>query len=132
MSIFLFINDSKATNAEATINALEKFRNIYWIAGGIGKTDGVKETLKHLKNVNKCYLIGKSKKDFFETLNSKIDCTISDNLSKALKEIFKETLNKSNEITVLLSPAASSFDQFMNFENRGNAFKSLISEIWEL
>ena len=127
-----FINDSKATNAEATINALEKYRNIYWIAGGIGKTDGVKATLKHLKNVNKCYLIGKSKKDFFETLNSKIDCTISDNLSKALKEIFKETLNKSNEITVLLSPAASSFDQFLNFESRGNAFKSLISEIWEL
>ena len=48
------------------------------------------------------------------------------------KEIFKETSNKSNEITVLLSPAASSFDQFLNFENRGNAFKSLISEIWEL
>ena len=127
-----YINDSKATNAEATINALEKYRNIYWIAGGIGKTDGVKATLKHLKNVNKCYLIGKSKKDFFETLNSKIDCTISDNLSQALKEIFKETLNKSNEITVLLSPAASSFDQFLNFETRGNAFKSLISEIWEL
>ena len=54
----------KATNAEATINALEKYRNIYWIAGGIGKTDGVKATLKHLKNVNKCYLIGKSKKIF--------------------------------------------------------------------
>ena len=56
----------------------------------------------------------------------------NENGSSYLKEIFKETLNKSNEITVLLSPAASSFDQFLNFESRGNAFKSLISEIWEL
>lgn len=128
----IFVNDSKATNAEATINALSKYKNILWIAGGIAKTEGITPTLQHLQNVKKCYLIGNSKQEFFDTLNSKISCNILNNLESALKQIFKDTLNNENEITVLFSPGAASFDQFVNFENRGDAFKSLVSKIWEL
>ena len=127
-----FVNDSKATNAEATINALSKYKNILWIAGGIAKTEGITPTLQHLKNVKKCYLIGNSKQEFFDTLNSKISCDILNNLESALKQIYKDTLNNENEITVLFSPGAASFDQFLNFENRGDTFKSLVSKIWEL
>ena len=126
------VNDSKATNAEATINALSKYKNILWIAGGIAKTGGITPTLQHLKNVKKCYLIGNSKQEFFDTLNSKISCDILNNLESALKQIYKDTLNNENEITVLFSPGAASFDQFLNFENRGDTFKSLVSKIWEL
>ena len=126
-----FINDSKATNAEATINALLKYKNVYWIAGGIAKTEGISSTIKYLENVKKCYIIGNSKQEFFDTLNLKINCTISNNLDNALDQIYKDTLNIDDEITVLLSPGAASFDQFLNFENRGDTFKALISKIWE-
>ena len=125
-----FINDSKATNAEATLKALEYYKNIFWIVGGVSKSGGIEPSLNYLGNVRKCFLIGESKNEFFNTLNNKLECSISNTIEKALEEIFNETINLSEEITVLLSPAAASFDQFSNFEKRGQIFKKLVLKMW--
>ena len=125
-----FINDSKATNAEATLKALEYYKNIFWIVGGVSKSGGIEPTLNYLGNVRKCFLIGESKNEFFNILNNKLECSISHTIEKALEEIFNETINLSEEITVLLSPAAASFDQFENFEKRGQIFKKLVLKMW--
>ena len=128
----IFINDSKATNAEAASKALGFFENIFWIAGGLGKSEGIKGTLGHIKNVKKCYLFGKSKYDFFNELGPKVNCSIFDTMEEALKAVFRDTQNTKKEITILLSPGASSFDQFKNFEDRGNKFKELAFQIWSI
>ena len=125
-----FINDSKATNAEATLKALEYYKNIFWIVGGVSKSGGIEPSLNYLGNVRKCFLIGESKNEFFNILNSKLECSISNTIEKALEEIFNETINLFEEITVLLSPAAASFDQFENFEKRGQIFKKLVLKMW--
>lgn len=129
---FLFINDSKATNAEAACEALKSFKNIFWIAGGKSKHNGIKSTLKYLKNVRKCYLIGESSGEFFDQLRFKLECNISGTIDQALLQIFKDTIDYNEEVTVLLSPAASSYDQFVNFEKRGEIFKELVAKIWGL
>ena len=126
-----FINDSKATNAEASLKALEHYKNIFWIAGGVSKSGGIESSLNYLGNVRKCFLIGESKNDFFNILNNKLNCSISHTMENALEKIFNETKNLSEEITVLLSPAAASFDQFGNFEKRGQTFKRLVLKMWE-
>ena len=125
-----FINDSKATNAEATLKALEYYKNIFWIVGGVSKFGGIEPSLNYLGNVRKCFIIGESKNEFFNILNHKLECSISNTIEKALEEIFNETINLSEEITVLLSPAAASFDQFENFEKRGQIFKKLVLRMW--
>jgi len=125
-----FINDSKATNAEATLKALEYYKNIFWIVGGVSKSGGIEPSLNYLGNVRKCFIIGKSKNEFFNILKNKLECSISNTIEKALEEIFNETINLSEEITVLLSPAAASFDQFENFEKRGQIFKKLVLKMW--
>ena len=129
---FLFINDSKATNAEAACEALKSFKNIFWIAGGKSKHNGIKSSLRYLKNVKKCYLIGESSSEFFDQLKFKLECNISGTIDKALLQIFKDTIYYNEEVTVLLSPAASSYDQFVNFEKRGETFKELVVKIWSL
>ena len=128
----IFINDSKATNAEATSKALESFKNIFWIAGGKSKHNGIKSSLKYLKNVKKCYLIGESSSEFFDQLRFKLECNISGTIDRALLQIFEDTIDYKEEVTVLLSPAASSYDQFLNFEKRGETFKELVVKIWSL
>ena len=128
----IFINDSKATNAEAASKALGFFKNIFWIAGGLGKSSGIKGALKHIKNVKRCYLFGESKHDFFDELSSKVNCSIFDTMEEALKAVYQDTQNTKEKITILFSPGASSFDQFKNFEDRGNKFKELTFQIWSI
>ena len=128
----IFINDSKATNAEAVSKALDFFDNIFWIAGGLGKSNGIKGALRHIKNVKRCYLFGESKHDFFVELSPKVNCSIFDTMEEALRAVFKDTQNIKKETTILFSPGASSFDQFNNFEDRGNKFKELTFQIWSI
>ena len=122
----IFINDSKATSFESTKFALSNSKNIYWILGGLPKKKD--KILLHgiKKNIIKCYLIGKNTSFFQKEIKNKITFSIVNKLEKALIEIFKDIkiLNTKNNI-ILLSPAAASFDQFKNFENRGNEFKKL-------
>lgn len=123
----LFINDSKATNAEATLPALKTFPNIYWIVGGVAKEEGVLPLLPYLSNVKKIFLIGSSIERFQKELLPANDIIcIAGTLEKAI-DIIQEDLDKtSHKITVLLSPACASQDQFDNFEHRGKVFKEMV------
>jgi len=121
-----FINDSKATSLQATKFALASSKNIYWILGGLPK-DKDKIDLKHIKNnIIKSYIIGKNIIFFKKQLQNKVQFSVTKNLKNAIISALKDIklLKKINN-TILLSPGAASFDQFKNFENRGNEFKKL-------
>ena len=122
-----FVNDSKATTFEATKHALVSNKNIYWIVGGLNKKNDYFK-LKKIKNkIIKAYIIGKNYSFFKNQIRRHVNYTISKNIKNAISSIFKDIkLNKNLEKTVLFSPAAASFDQFKNFETRGEYFKNLI------
>ncbi len=126
-----FVNDSKATNAEATTRALGCYKNIYWIAGGIEKNSDYSNITPFFKNINHGFLIGKSAKDMAKNLNIKanektinsLDLTISGDLKTAINQAFAMAISDGKKGSViLLSPACASFDQFKNFETRGDQF----------
>ena len=121
-----FINDSKATSLQATKFALASSKNIYWILGGLPK-DKDKIDLKYIKNnIIKSYIIGKNIIFFKKQLQNKVQFSVTKNLKNAIISALKDIklLKKINN-TILLSPGAASFDQFKNFENRGDQFKKL-------
>ena len=122
----IFINDSKATSFESTKYALLNGKNIYWILGGLPKKND--KIILHgvIKKIIKCYLIGKSTSYFKKQIKDKINFSITINIKKTLIEILKDIkFSGTNENVVLLSPAAASYDQFINFEERGEQFKKL-------
>ena len=120
-----FINDSKATNIAATSKVLDCYEDIHWIAGGILKEKEISVLGHHLKNVKHCYLIGRDAKKFISLLEKfNVSYTISESIENALIKI-KNTVDNG---TVLLAPACASFDQWKNFEARGNAFKKLVNK----
>ena len=126
------INDSKSTNGESTAAALNSFDNIFWIAGGQPKCDGIGEARNFLDKVKEVFLIGKST-DFFckEILKYKKDLKIHICLSleKATKLAFKKAaISNLKNYVILLSPSAASFDQYINFEDRGNKFKEIVNQ----
>jgi len=122
-----FINDSKATSFQATKFALKNSKNIYWIVGGLPKKND-KIILSNLKkNIVKAYIIGKNISFFNNQLKNQIKCYTAKNLKKSIIKIFSDIkiYNKKYNI-ILFSPASASFDQFLNFEKRGEKFKELI------
>ena len=123
---FLCINDSKATSFDASFQSLSNYKNIYWIVGGLPKYRD-KMYLKNVKHkIIKAYVIGKRTSFFKKQIRKNIAYKISKNIKNALNDISRDIkLNKKSEKTILLSPAAASFDQFDNFESRGNYFKNL-------
>jgi len=122
-----FVNDSKATSFEATKHALMNNKNIYWILGGLPKKKDY-FNLKNLKKIIiKAYIIGKNSSFFIKQIKKYIPYTISGNMKNAINNIYKDIrMCENSEKTILLSPAAASFDQYKNFENRGIYFKKLI------
>ena len=122
------INNSKATNVDAAIKSIINYTNIFLIIGGKAKEKNFKEILKYKKNINKIYLIGSSSKQIFLQLNNVIKCEIVFTLDKAIKNIFLDMKNYKKFKTILFSPACSSFDQFINYEKRGNEFKRIIKD----
>ena len=123
-----FINDSKATTFEASKLALQCNHNIFWIVGGLPKL-GDKFYFKNIKkNIVQAYIIGKKISFFKMQLKGKIKFQINNNLKKALISILTKlkTKKKNFPSTVLLSPASASFDQYKNFNERGNHFKRLV------
>jgi len=129
-----YINDSKATNAEAAAQALKAYDNIFWIAGGQAKEGGIDSLAPHFGNISKAYLIGEAGPRFYKTLHtSKVEAKISGTLNMAILCATRDALaSKAPNPVVLLSPACASFDQFENFEVRGDAFRKLSQGIIDL
>ncbi len=121
-----FINDSKATSFEATKFALMKDKNIFWIVGGLPKLKDKINIFDFRKNIVKSYIIGKNVFFFKKQLKNLVKISVVKNLENAIKCISKDSKSyKDLNKTILLSPSAASFDQFKNFESRGNEFKRL-------
>jgi len=122
----IYINDSKATSFEAAKFALTSSKNIFWILGGLPKYKD-KIDLKNIKkNIIKSYIIGKNVNFFKNQLKNKIKFSVTRNLTNSIIKILKDIkLSKNLNNTVLLSPGAASFDQFKNFEDRGDKFKKI-------
>jgi UDP-N-acetylmuramoylalanine--D-glutamate ligase len=123
----LFVNDSKATNADSAAKALGSFHDIYWIAGGKPKTGGIVSLAEFFPRIKKAYLIGEAAQDFAHTLEGKVPYEIAGVLSKAIDAAARDAESAGlKEPVVLLSPACASFDQYPNFEVRGRAFTDLV------
>jgi len=129
-----FVNDSKATNADAAMQALKSYNNIFWIAGGVAKAGGIEPLAKHFPNISKAYLIGEASPDFHKTLTKKkVEHKVSGTLEKAVLCATRDAMQSGKkDPIILLSPACASFDQFKNFETRGEAFRDQASRIIDL
>ena len=123
----LCINDSKATSFDACLQSLSNYNKIYWIVGGLPKLHDHFNLKNVSKRIIKVYIIGKSTSFFSKQLRKKIPYTISYNVKNAVQNIFDDIKkrNEDRKCTILFSPAAASFDQFTNFENRGDHFINL-------
>jgi UDP-N-acetylmuramoylalanine--D-glutamate ligase len=121
-----YVNDSKATNADATEKALSSFDNIYWIAGGIAKSGGIEPLSPFFKKIRRAYLIGAAAEDFAKFLTGKTEFVICETMQKA---VAAAAADAQSDGVVLLSPACASFDQFKNFEVRGDAFVNSVSKL---
>ena len=125
----LCINDSKATSFEACLQSLSNYQQIYWIAGGLPKLKDQLYLKGIKKRIVKAYIIGKSISFFKKQIGKNVAISVSKNMKAAVNNILKDIkLNKRPKKTILLSPGAASFDQFKNFEDRGNYFKKVIKE----
>ena len=119
----LFVNDSKATNADAAAPALSSFPRIYWIAGGLPKQGGIASLSNLFPHVAKAYLIGEAAPAFAAVLGENVPYEIAETLDRAVSHAAEDALlDPDDEPVVLLSPACASFDQYKNFEVRGDAF----------
>lgn len=123
-----FINDSKATNAESAACALEAFNNIHWLAGGVAKAGGITSLEPLFPRIKKAYLFGQAASEFANTLEGKTEYEVFDTLESATKAAMQSAAN-DEQSTILLSPACASFDQFKNFEERGEQFKKIVSSL---
>lgn len=124
-----FINDSKATNADAAAKALASFKQIHWCAGGLAKENDLSACLPYLENVCHGYFYGQCKKIFAEAVKSRINVSQHDTLEQAVNAAAEAAgKHPGDEQVILLAPAAASFDQFASFEVRGEAFCRLASQ----
>ena len=129
-----FVNDSKATNADAAKQALKSYDNIFWVAGGQAKSGGIEPLSDLFENISQAYLIGEAAPEFHKTLTKKkVKHKVSGELEKAVLCATRDAMasGKPNPI-VLLSPACASFDQFKSFETRGDAFRDYAQRIIDL
>ena len=123
----LFVNDSKATNADSAAKALASFGDIFWIAGGKPKTGGITSLAEFFPRIRKAYLIGEAAPDFAKTLDGKVPYEIAGVLPAAIAAASRDAEAAGlKEPVVLLSPACASYDQYPNFEVRGKAFSDLV------
>ncbi len=125
----VFYNDSKSTNVDSAITALKSFKNIFWILGGREKKGGIKGIENNLNNISKAYSYGEAggKIKIFLTRNS-VECEEFNTLDEATKKAFSDALKLNKNINILLSPACSSFDQFVDFIDRGEQFSKIVKK----
>ena len=126
----LFVNDSKATNADAAARALASFTEIFWIAGGKAKTGGITSLAGYFPRIRKAYLIGEAAGEFAGTLQGKSPYVVAGTLDRAIELAAKDAAaSEAKEPVVLLSPACASYDQYRNFEIRGAAFRDTVLKL---
>lgn len=126
----LLVNDSKGTNADAAAKALSSFDRIYWIAGGLPKEGGIHSLKEYFPKIAKAYLIGEAAPEFAATLGAAVPFEISGTLDNAIVRANEDAqLDTHKEPVILLSPACASFDQYPNFEVRGDTFRNLASQL---
>jgi UDP-N-acetylmuramoylalanine--D-glutamate ligase len=126
----LFVNDSKATNADAAEKALASFGDIFWILGGKAKEGGIEPLRPLFPRVRKAYLIGAASEAFAATLEGAVAYELCGTLDKAVAAAARDAaLSGASEPVVLLSPASASYDQFANFEARGEAFRHAVAQL---
>lgn len=125
-----FVNDSKATNGDAAARALACYDDIYWIAGGRPKDGGLAACAPYLDRVRKAFLVGEAALQFSQELDGKVPFVISGDIETATRDAFQEARKSGLPgAVVLLSPACASFDQFSDFEARGDAFKDIVEAL---
>ena len=126
----LFVNDSKATNADAAEKALLSFNDIFWIIGGKAKEGGIEQLRPLFSRVRKAYLIGAASDEFAQSLEGAVAYERCGALDKATQAAARDAAaSGAAEPVVLLSPACASYDQFANFEKRGEAFRALVEAL---
>ena len=123
-----FVNDSKATNADAAEKALRAYEQVHWIAGGVPKAGGIEPLKPLFGRIARAYLIGQAADAFARTLDGKVGHEISGDLARATQAAFERARRDGGGV-VLLSPACASFDQFANFEQRGEAFRRIVQDL---
>lgn len=133
LSNIQFINDSKATNAEATAPALKSYENIFWILGGLPKEGGISSLSPFFDRVEKAFLIGEAAPIFAAEFGGKVEFEISNTLDVAIRNALASAQKFSRDTdrkqVILFSPACASFDQFRNFEIRGDYFVDQVAQI---
>jgi UDP-N-acetylmuramoylalanine--D-glutamate ligase len=123
----LFVNDSKATNADSAAQALACFSDIFWIAGGKPKTGGIASLAGFFPRIRKAYLIGEAAPEFATELDGRVPYEIAGTLDRATELAARDAVASDlAEPVVLLSPSCASFDQYRNFEVRGDKFRELV------
>lgn len=126
----LFVNDSKATNADAAARALASYPRVHWIAGGVAKDGGIEPLAPLFGRVAKAYLIGEAASAFAATLAGRAPVQICGDLATAVAAAFADAQATGEAApVVLLAPACASFDQFRDFEARGDAFRALVRDL---
>ena len=120
-----FINDSKATNADAARQALASYPSVFWIAGGVPKAGGIEDLADLFPRITKAYLIGQAAPAFAKTLGD-TPHVITQTLDAAVAAAAADAAAAGGDQFVLLSPACASFDQFADFEARGEAFRAAV------
>lgn len=124
-----FVNDSKATNADAASKALATYDNIYWIIGGKAKEGGIASLEPWFAKIRRAYLIGDAARSFAETLKGKVEAVHCGTLDRAVEAAARDAAADGAALkVVLLSPACASFDQFSSFEERGDVFRAAVQE----
>jgi UDP-N-acetylmuramoylalanine--D-glutamate ligase len=121
-----FVNDSKATNADAARQAMSSYPRFYWIAGGRAKAGGIDSLEDLFPRVAKAYLVGEAADAFAKTLDGKAPYAMAGDIESATRAAFADARAAGEEAIVLLSPACASFDQFPDFEVRGDAFRAAV------
>jgi len=123
----LFVNDSKATNADSAAQALACFPTIFWIVGGKPKTGGLESLAGFFPRIRKAYLIGEAAAEFARQLDGRVPYVVAGTLERAVDLAARDAQACGlHEPVVLLSPACASFDQYRNFEVRGDRFRALV------
>ena len=124
-----FVNDSKATNTDAARQAMSSYPKFYWIAGGQPKTGGIDALQDLFGRIETAYLIGEAAPAFAQTLKGKAQVVEAGTMDAAVEQAFADAQGSGQDAIVLLSPACASFDQYADFEARGEAFREAVQRL---